>query len=462
MYYNVPWTLDLQVNSKLQVRSEKGNTPFEINDGGDEPLITSHFGANGIKETHSVAWLYMVATVSVDTRVPWRDLKRLTFADVRRCHFPTECGFEPSWRGQHPEPVPGYRNVPRMNRLAVNRVGDIYDTVTRKYWLMADRSLKSTNYATHNGPICVLNIHVLVGWTWLRNPNVKELRLVNHLNGNKSDPSVENLEFVTYSRNRNHARDTGLRDDNNWCESKDLRTGEVVKHASQALLAAHCNTVPASITRWLASNNGMSLNKHYDVRLAGGEWTNPTGTVANRYYDIVVDGVTYQSVREAFDALGLEYPPGYPIGVYERQMRDAGHDVEVTKLARFSAGIQVYDVLTKAITKHKDIRTAAEFTGLSRQVVEATMKRDVGATCRGFAFRIACDEPWEGPFLPNHRDPRTTYGRSPDGKVYSARSARKLHPVCGVDRKFISQSIVTGKPHVGWEFWEELDYLKRT
>lgn len=53
-------------------------------------------------------------------------------------------------------------------------------------------------------------IHRLVANAFLENPDKKET--VNHINGNKEDNIVENLEWNTYSENNNHAYITGLND----------------------------------------------------------------------------------------------------------------------------------------------------------------------------------------------------------------------------------------------------------
>ena len=52
-------------------------------------------------------------------------------------------------------------------------------------------------------------VHRLVAETWIDNPNHYEQ--VNHINGNKDDNSVENLEWVTRSENMRHAYRTGLK-----------------------------------------------------------------------------------------------------------------------------------------------------------------------------------------------------------------------------------------------------------
>lgn len=57
---------------------------------------------------------------------------------------------------------------------------------------------------------CSLQVHRLVAMTFIKNPNPEDLIQVNHLNGNKQDNRVENLEWSNNSLNQKHAWATGL------------------------------------------------------------------------------------------------------------------------------------------------------------------------------------------------------------------------------------------------------------
>ena len=52
------------------------------------------------------------------------------------------------------------------------------------------------------------SIHRLVAIAFIDNPN--NLKTVNHVNGNKLDNSVNNLEWLSFSDNSKHAHKTGL------------------------------------------------------------------------------------------------------------------------------------------------------------------------------------------------------------------------------------------------------------
>lgn len=59
-----------------------------------------------------------------------------------------------------------------------------------------------------NGVLKTHTTHRLVAMAFLDNPNEKPC--VNHIDGDKKNNSIENLEWVTYSENVKHAQDQGL------------------------------------------------------------------------------------------------------------------------------------------------------------------------------------------------------------------------------------------------------------
>ena len=86
----------------------------------------------------------------------------------------------------------GFRTI--KSKILKQRSGNRYTTVS------LCRGSNNTRVVTY--------IHRLVAETFLQNPDNKQV--INHKNGLKFDNTVDNLEWVTYSENRQHACDTGL------------------------------------------------------------------------------------------------------------------------------------------------------------------------------------------------------------------------------------------------------------
>lgn len=88
--------------------------------------------------------------------------------------------------------------------------GRVYSILRKKYLIIrhrdkrySDVSIENNNKRKH------FTIHRLVAETFIPNPENK--REVNHINGNKSDNNIMNLEWVTTSENMIHSFNNGLR-----------------------------------------------------------------------------------------------------------------------------------------------------------------------------------------------------------------------------------------------------------
>ena len=81
-------------------------------------------------------------------------------------------------------------------------------------------------------------VHRLVADTWMDNPN--HLTDINHINGDKDDNSVENLEWTTRSENMRHAYRTGL-NKGRRTPVRIVETGEVFESISECARRIGCS-----------------------------------------------------------------------------------------------------------------------------------------------------------------------------------------------------------------------------
>lgn len=114
-----------------------------------------------------------------------------------------------------------------------------------------DMNLKHTGYYSvdlcKNGKVKTESVHRLVAIAFIPNPN--NSKVVNHINGIKTDNRVENLEWVSYK-------------DNHWHARKNNLLVNIGQHNSKRLLCIETNTVFENSVRaaeWLLSSQNSNI-----------------------------------------------------------------------------------------------------------------------------------------------------------------------------------------------------------
>lgn len=156
--------------------------------------------------------------------------------------------------------IGGYVQLPYpISNYAINRFGSVIDLASNKeiehhigpnseYIGLTIRPIGSHKSVT-------MHLHRLLAIAFVTNSTGQPIEVlhVNHIDGNKLNNSIENLEWTTRSGNCDHAYRTGLRDDNVWIEMANFArpVEDHIFFHSQAEAARFLGINPSSLHEYL-------------------------------------------------------------------------------------------------------------------------------------------------------------------------------------------------------------------
>ena len=104
-------------------------------------------------------------------------------------------------------------NVRSIDRFQTNSDGKTYHYKAKYLHPVASKGRNNDGYMIINlrqrGKSNTVTVHSLVAKAFLENPN--NLPVINHIDGNKRNNCVDNLEYTTYAYNNIHALNNNLR-----------------------------------------------------------------------------------------------------------------------------------------------------------------------------------------------------------------------------------------------------------
>lgn len=174
-------------------------------------------------------------------------------------------------------------------RYFVSNLGRVYDNKNKK--ILNQHTNKITGYVTVHLGGKNEYVHRAVALTFIKNENNKPQ--VNHIDGNKTNNNVTNLEWVTASENVIHAAETGLRNDSTPLQQAARRkTGKVTGKKLSSIMTERTKQ-KVEITETLTGitkvfDSGADASRYYGhtISWARGIINNPTREFSGRYLEL--------------------------------------------------------------------------------------------------------------------------------------------------------------------------------
>jgi HNH endonuclease/NUMOD4 motif len=211
----------------------------------------------------------------------------------------------------------------------VSNEGDVRSRRKKDFWLLLKGGIDSDGYHIvllypQEGKRVTAKVHRLVANAFI--PNTDNKPIINHLNGNKKDNRVENLEWATLSENTKHAIDTELFKTSFQKAERPVvqmnLEGEVIKWYKSAKATERdgfhrpavrncCATSTLTHKGYIWCYADSDFEEHFEIvskRLAGAKTRNKTNIKARKV--VKVDPLT-DEVLKVYDSLSKASKDGY-------------------------------------------------------------------------------------------------------------------------------------------------------
>lgn len=225
MYKKIPGSLYYRIDLNCEIVDSRGQKLDIPNNNGFIEIELF-----GIKKKLRLEWLSLMAWYETFNMYQIdKHLDKISFSDLDnrisriKCNK-IMCFATPIYYDET------HRIIPNHVRYAIDVKGEIIDTATNEV---------VTNISIDHGyPVAYIynpdksgnrnmRLHRLLALAWLQNDDFVNKPILNHIDGDRANCTLTNLEWCSYSDNAQHACDMGLNDCKTKMKIRDRLTGKI-------------------------------------------------------------------------------------------------------------------------------------------------------------------------------------------------------------------------------------------
>lgn len=260
---------------------------------------------------------------------------------------------------EHSE-LKGFYEVPNHPFIYISKNGVMWDEYFKEY-VRPSYSLRPYPEFVPKGAIKPISMHRALALTFLECPGNPKDYQVDHVDGNKSNYSLENLEWVSCDENAKRAFKTGLRHDNKEVLLKDLETGVIQEFYGVNECARFLNIHPGYISTYMKRPQTIPFRGKYEIIRKGGIWIGLTKDDigkhnGNKPKNVVEHDVANNTLKIHESIATASHHSGIPQSVIQKRIKNQEHisNIRFYYLSDFLGSIEKAKYTESLRKKHMD------------------------------------------------------------------------------------------------------------
>lgn len=262
----IPGSVNLHIDLDNKIYNNKGElvtVPIRLG-----KVIINLFNT---KMELDIDWLKCVSWYDISPEFILLHHDKIKFCSIKNEVLRLKCGKIMTFT----EPIyycHGFRYIPCYTRYAINKNGDVFDTYKKEFkhpYKLADGYIGYTLLDPLKGSSKSVRQHRLLALSFIPNDDFITRPYVNHIDGDKTNNDLCNLEWCSDEENATHAAKLGLASDTIRIKARDVYTGQISHHHSLQDIVKTFG-IPYSRLSMFRVNDGRLpgylFNKRYEIK----------------------------------------------------------------------------------------------------------------------------------------------------------------------------------------------------